>query len=90
MAATAWFIFVELETNPFAVSCEAPLRPVFVPVGDLNADCWVDFDDLAVLCLQWLQEPGSPPADIAPPDGDGVVNFLDFAVLASRWLKYGD
>jgi hypothetical protein len=90
VAATAWFIFAELETNPFAVGCQVPPKPIFVSVGDLNADCWVDLDDLAVLCLQWLQEPGSPPADIAPPDGDGVVSFLDFAVLASQWLQYGD
>ena len=90
VAATAWFIFAELETNPFAVRCDAPLKPVLIPVGDFNADCWIDFYDLEVLCLQWLQVPGDPPADIAPPpDGDGVVNLLDLAVFASRWLQYG-
>jgi alpha-tubulin suppressor-like RCC1 family protein len=45
-------------------------------------------ENLAELAGQWLQPPGIPSADIAPPpSGDGIVNFLDFAVLAENWLK---
>jgi hypothetical protein len=48
----------------------------------------VDFKDLGILIGQWLQSPGIPSADIAPsPNGDGIVNFLDFAVLAQHWLE---
>jgi hypothetical protein len=55
--------------------------------GDLNDDCKVDFEDVEILTDQWLQPPGTPPADIAPsPDGDGVVNFSDSAVMAQNWL----
>jgi hypothetical protein len=44
------------------------------------------YHDLAIFAEQWLLE--GPLYDIAPePDGDGVVNFLDFAVFAENWLK---
>jgi probable HAF family extracellular repeat protein len=44
----------------------------------------VDFDDLAVLAYYWLTD--EPLVDIAPePDGDGIANFLDFALLADFW-----
>ena len=36
----------------------------------------------AAVAGQWLGGPAVPSADIAPAVGDGVVNFLDFAVLA--------
>jgi len=51
--------------------------------GDLNCSGTVSFEDLGILVTQWVQ-PRSilyPPADIAGP-GDGIVNFLDFSVLA--------
>jgi len=42
---------------------------------------------LAILADQWLNIPGIPSADIAPlPDGDGIVNFFDFALLSDNWL----
>jgi V8-like Glu-specific endopeptidase len=56
--------------------------------GDFEPDCDVDMADLAVLVDQWLRSPGAPSADIAPPpDGDGTVNFLDFAEFATHWLQ---
>jgi hypothetical protein len=56
--------------------------------GDFEPDCDVDFADVAVMAGQWLQAPGSPSADIAPPPaGDGIVNFKDFAVLAQHWFE---
>ena len=59
--------------------------------SDINDDGEVDFEDLAVLAEQWLGPPGTPSADIAPqPDGDGTVNLLDFAELASFWLTCND
>ncbi len=55
-------------------------------IGDLNFDSRIDFEDLEILANQWLQPPGTPSADIAPlPDGDGIVNFKDFNVLAENW-----
>ncbi|HIJ52212.1 MAG TPA: polysaccharide deacetylase family protein [Planctomycetes bacterium] len=55
--------------------------------ADFNCDGTVYFDDLEVLDSQWLQPPGILSADIAPELGDGIVNFLDFAVLAHDWLQ---
>jgi len=51
--------------------------------GDINKDGAVNAGDLEQLAGAWLT--GEPSADIAPTDGDGVVNFLDFAVLAEYW-----
>ncbi|MBN2019938.1 MAG: carbohydrate binding domain-containing protein [Sedimentisphaerales bacterium] len=53
--------------------------------GNLNLDCDVDFMDLDILASQWLQPPGEPSADIAPPGGDGIVDMFDFALLADGW-----
>ncbi len=47
----------------------------------LNSEAEViDFDDLKMLTDNWLGD--EPAADIFPPGGDGIVNFLDFAELA--------
>jgi hypothetical protein len=52
--------------------------------GDLDGDCKVNLDDLAILVSAWLQN--EPSVDIAPPGGDDIVNFLDFAKFAESWL----
>ena len=41
--------------------------------------------DLLTLLTEWLENDSI--ADIAPlPDGDEIVNFLDFAILTENWL----
>ncbi|MBA7628911.1 hypothetical protein ES703_36408 [subsurface metagenome] len=57
---------------------------VFLP-GDFEPDGDVDFDDLAVLVAEWLQSGENLLADIYPVGGDGIVNFLDFAIFAENW-----
>ena len=43
------------------------------------------FDELAVFASYWLTD--EPMVDIAPePGGDGIANFLDFAIFADFWL----
>jgi hypothetical protein len=51
--------------------------------GDVNNDCIVDWLDMRALVLNWLSSGGS--ADL---NGDGRVNFKDFALIGSNWL-YG-
>jgi hypothetical protein len=68
------------------VSCCGDYKHPY-PVGDLNKDCRVNLSDFAILAAQWLQIPGKPSADIAPPDGDGIVNMQDLFVLAENWLN---
>ncbi len=56
--------------------------------SDITSEGDVNFEDLKVLAEQWLQPPGTPSADLAPqPNGDNIVNFLDFAKLAENWMK---
>jgi hypothetical protein len=43
----------------------------------------VEINDLDVFTQQWLMEKLS--ADIFPTGGDGVVDFVDWAVLADGW-----
>lgn len=66
---------------PFVFSCR------FYRQGDINRDGVVDVQDLLLLSSQWLDTPGQPSADIAGTWGDGFVDFLDFAQLASDWQK---
>ena len=51
--------------------------------GDFNRDGSVDLDDLRTLASNWLGD--EPLVDIAPAGGDGIVNFLDFAIFAENW-----
>jgi hypothetical protein len=54
-----------------------------IPPGDIVCPDGVGIEDLAELCEQWLFVKIS--ADVAPPGGDGIVNFADFAVFADQW-----
>ena len=55
-------------------------------MGDLDADCGVDWDDLRLFTEQWLDNPGGS----ANLDGEPGVNMGDFVMLADNWLEdYG-
>ena len=56
--------------------------------GDIDDGGSVGLEDVYFIASQWLGIPAdSNNADIAPfPDGDGMVNFLDFSVVADHWL----
>jgi len=51
--------------------------------ADFDGSGIVDFNDLKVITDNWLT--AEPSADIAPPGGDGNVDFLDFAEFAKFW-----
>jgi hypothetical protein len=56
--------------------------------GDLDANCIVNFADLAILAGSWMEEPANRTIDIAPGSaGDGAINILDFAILAESWME---
>jgi len=55
----------------------------FCPVGDLNGDCRVDWQDLQIFAGRWLDDSGCS-ADL---NGDAVVNAMDFSLLSENWLK---
>ena len=54
-----------------------------IMLGDFVCGDGVDFNDLDVFMEQWLMEKLS--ADVAVGGGDGIVDFLDWAVLADGW-----
>jgi len=53
--------------------------------GDLNVDGIVNLVDIELMSGDWLSGPSI--ADIEPASGDGVVDFLDFAVIAASWAR---
>lgn len=59
------------------------------PVGDLDENCRVDYEDCALLCRYWLAQITDPnePAAIADIYEDDIVNFHDWALLAGSWLQ---
>lgn len=52
--------------------------------GDINGDCYVDYDDLAIITSNWLNGGGG---DI---NTDADTNFEDYAILANQWLLCTD
>jgi len=52
-------------------------------LADFNGDGSVDFKDLAILTDYWLKD--EPSVDIFPAEGNGIVDFLDFATFALSW-----
>ncbi len=51
--------------------------------GDIACPDGVDISDLDKLCDEWLV--GKMPYDLAPQQGDGIVNFADLAVFTEGW-----
>jgi hypothetical protein len=73
---------------PVLPVCSAPI------LGDLNGDCVVDFEDVAIMALHWLESNLSaddPPICTSPIEGDVTndcsIDFLDLAIMASHWLE---
>jgi hypothetical protein len=62
------------------------------PVGDVNQDCYVSIDDLALLASYWLADWCTGPdwcerTDISQ---DGVVNLQELAAISAIWLSCTD
>ena len=55
----------------------------FLMVGDLDYNDCVDWADLAIFCLNWLQTGDGQAANF---NRDKVVNFADFTGLANNWF----
>jgi len=54
-------------------------------VGDLNADHKIDFKDLQIFSLQWLDPSGCFGSGCADLDGLNGIDMVDFALLAANW-----
>jgi hypothetical protein len=53
-------------------------------LGDFNFNRQIDISDLQIMAEGWLSN--EPVLDIAPNSGDGIINLLDFSVLAEHWF----
>jgi len=77
---------VSIEYDP--VKNETIVKSVPIPLGDINRDGIVDWDDLAMLVEQWLDrcrvDEWCGGRDI---DQSSRVDFDDFALFASSWLE---
>ncbi len=60
----------------------------FITLGDFVCPDGVEINDLDVFTQQWLLEKLS--ADVASGGGDGIVDFLDWAVFANAWQNTAD
>ncbi|MHC4396417.1 MAG: hypothetical protein ACYS1A_12255 [Planctomycetota bacterium] len=90
-ATQAGFVTVEGEIPDIRFAPKLMIQYFIEPMtmtADFNCDLDVDVEDLAILCEQWLFE--EIPADLAPGGGDGIVNFLDWAVFAEGWQTTND
>jgi hypothetical protein len=55
-------------------------------LGDLDGNCAVDWNDIAVLSDYWLADPiGSEP--YAGVDDNNNVDFIDYALLSQDWMN---
>jgi hypothetical protein len=79
----------KLGTNTLCTYTILPPTGRICPEGDLDGDCEVDFNDLEIFVLQWLDPPGSCPDSNSCADFDRMdgVNMLDFALLGGNWRE---
>ncbi|MHC4640696.1 MAG: choice-of-anchor Q domain-containing protein [Planctomycetota bacterium] len=52
--------------------------------GDFDNDCFINFFDFSISARYWMTDESF--VDIAPPGGDGIVNFREVAIIADNWL----
>ena len=59
------------------------------PMGDINKDCQVKWEDLQLFADQWLDPSGCSGPNCADLDGVSGVNMFDYSMLAINWLMEG-
>ncbi|MHC4497788.1 MAG: lamin tail domain-containing protein [Planctomycetota bacterium] len=78
----------KLGTNTQHTFTILPPTAQVCPTGDLDGNCEVDFNDLEIFALQWLDSPGGcSDSNCADFDGINGVDMFDFAMLAGNWRR---
>jgi len=89
-----WIQYVRIEGNNDVtpevdavadVGCCGDYKHPF-PVGDIDKDCRVDYQDLALFCRYWLVEISEPneAAKCADVYEDDIVNFHDWSLICEE------
>ena len=94
-----WIQYVRIEDDPDSnvtteidaladVRCCGDYRHRY-PVGDLNGDCRVDYEDVMLLGQYWTAPSSGShdPAAVADLYKDDVVHFSDWALLGAHWRE---
>ncbi|MFC1738838.1 hypothetical protein ACFL1G_07320 [Planctomycetota bacterium] len=70
------------------VSCCGDYKHPF-PAGDIDKNCRVDYEDLRLFCIYWLDEVTKSGESAAAADvyEDNFIDFRDWAVLAENFSK---
>ena len=86
---TAFFVELTFDSEhgiPYKFTTQVHVVPRRLPFAyklGFDGDCDVDFADLAILCSYWLSS--EPSVDISAVRGDGIINFLDYALFSAEW-----
>ena len=83
--------FVEMTYNsglpiPYKFTTQVHVVPDCLPFSykvGFDSDWDVDLEDLRIMLSYWLES--EPSVDIATVCGDGIVNFLDYSLIAAEW-----
>ena len=78
-------IIVDYRANLTFTTCPEVAASPYRLAGDVDGDCNVDVDDVAMMVDEWLTT--GVAADIVDDD---AVNLADFAAIALEWLKCND
>jgi GH35 family endo-1,4-beta-xylanase len=84
------FVVQAAPTPPTYPDCNSVQTGGYRLPSDLNGDCYVDYEDLAIIAYYWLHTDCTAPgncqnADFAPTDG--TVDFYDFGDFAAQWMQ---
>jgi hypothetical protein len=76
-------MFDRIYTSRLAVDA---VKLCYLPPGDINGDCMVNFYDFAFLANQWLNDCNETHCDKADINQSFKVDFGDLMILATNWL----
>jgi hypothetical protein len=78
-------VIVDYRTNGTFDTCDEVTASPYRLVADIDGNCSVDIDDVAVMAGEWLT--AGVDADIVDDD---TVNLADFTAVALEWLECND
>jgi glucuronoarabinoxylan endo-1,4-beta-xylanase len=81
---------IHLTGIPDLTDCDAVHSWGYGMSADINADCYVNYEDLRVLAERWLSSDcnaGNNYCDMADIDVSAKVDFTDFGIIGSFWMQ---